>query len=59
MAHQFKAGDSVQWSTYGKVKQGVIVQNPNGSVAIIRDTETWNRTWAHVDSLQLVAAFPS
>ena len=59
MKAQFKAGDSVQWSTYGKVKQGVIVQNPNGSVAIIRDSATWNRTWAHIDSLQLIAAFPS
>lgn len=59
MANKFKAGDSVEWSTYGQIKHGVIVQDPNGSVAIIRESETWKRTWAHIDSLRLVAEFPA
>jgi hypothetical protein len=59
MTHQFKAGDAVQWTVYGTVKRGTIVQDPNGSVAIIRDHDTWARTWVHLDSLQLVAAFPA
>lgn len=59
MAHQFKAGDSVQWRCYGQIKRGTIVEAPNGNVAIIRCHETWRRTWARIDSLQLVAAFQS
>ena len=59
MTHQYKAGDSVEWQCYGKAKRGVIVEPPRGSVAIIRDTETYRRTWAHLDSLRLVAAFPA
>lgn len=50
----FKAGDAVEWLVYGKAKRGTIVEEPNGSVAIIRDHGTWNRTWAHIDSLRLV-----
>jgi hypothetical protein len=48
----FKAGDAVTWTVYGKEKRGTVVQEPNGSVAIIRDHETWSRTWAHIDSLK-------
>lgn len=59
MAHKFKAGDAVEWSVYGQIKRGTIVETPNGSVAIIRNHETWNRTWAHIDSLHLVSEFPS
>ena len=55
----FKAGDSVEWTTYGATKRGTIVQAPNGSVAIVRDHDTWRRTWAHIDSLRLVASFPA
>lgn len=51
----FKAGDAVKWFVYGKEKRGTIVQDPNGSVAIIRDHETWQRTWAHIDSLSFAA----
>lgn len=53
MAQSFKAGDAVSWTVYGKAKRGTVVETPSGSVAIIRDHETWNRTWAHVDSLAL------
>jgi len=56
MAIKFKAGDSVEWSVYGQIKRGTIVETPNGSVAIIRSHDTWNRTWAHIDSLRLVTA---
>ena len=54
MSNTLKAGDPVTWTVYGKAKRGTIVETPNGSVAIIRDHETWNRTWAHVDSLSKV-----
>lgn len=56
MANKFKAGDAVEWSVYGQIKRGTIVETPNGSVAIIRSHDTWNRTWAHLDSLRLVEA---
>lgn len=56
---KFKSGDAVSWIVYGKEKRGTIVQDPSGSVAIIRDHETWNRTWAHIDSLRLVTSFPA
>ena len=56
---KFKSGDAVSWTVYGKEKRGTIVQDPKGSVAIIRDHDTWARTWAHIDSLQLIAAFPA
>ena len=56
MTHQFKAGDAVTWTVYGATKRGTIVDTPRGSVAIIRDHDTWNRTWAHLDSLKLVDA---
>lgn len=52
----FKAGDAVTWRCYGAVKRGTIVQDPNGSVAIIRDHDTWRRTWAHIDNLELATA---
>jgi len=55
----FNAGDSVEWTCYGATKRGTIVQSPNGSVAIIRDHDTWKRTWAHIDNLRLIAAFPA
>ena len=53
---KFKAGDGVEWTCYGATKRGTIVQDPKGSVAIIRDHETWGRTWAHIDSLRLANA---
>lgn len=56
MTDKLKAGDAVEWSVYGQIKRGTIVETPNGSVAIIRSHETWNRTWAHIDSLRLVEA---
>lgn len=56
MTRQFKAGDAVTWSSYGATKRGTIVQEPNGSVAIIREHDTWRRTWAHIDSLRLANA---
>ena len=59
MKAKFKAGDAVEWFVYGQAKRGTIVETPNGSVAIIRNHETWNRTWAHIDSLRLVAEFPA
>lgn len=52
---QFKAGDAVQWQCYGQTKRGTIVEDPRGSVAIIREHDTWRRTWAHVDSLERAA----
>lgn len=52
----FNAGDAVAWTVYGKAKRGTIVETPRGSVAIIRDHETWARTWAHLDSLSHVTA---
>ena len=57
--HTFKAGDGVEWASYGATKRGTIVENPNGSIAIIREHDTWRRTWANIDSLRLVAAFPA
>lgn len=51
----FKAGDAVTWSTYGTEKRGTIVENPKGSVAIIRDHATYKRTWANIESLTLVS----
>ncbi len=56
MEKEFKAGDAVEWSVYGQLKRGTIVVEPNGSVVIIRSHATWNRTWAHIDSLRLVTA---
>lgn len=56
MTKQFKAGDAVTWTSYGATKRGTIVQEPNGSVAIIREHDTWRRTWAHIDSLRLANA---
>lgn len=56
--HLFKAGDGVEWTCYGATKRGTIVQDPNGSVAIIREHDTYKRTWANIASLRLVAAFP-
>ena len=53
---KFKAGDGVEWTCYGATKRGTIVQDPNGSVAIIREHDTWKRTWANTASLRLVAA---
>ncbi len=48
---QWKAGDAVEWSVYGTKKRGTIVEDPNGSVAIIREHGTWRRTWANIESL--------
>jgi hypothetical protein len=53
---KFKAGDAVTWTSYGATKRGTIVQDPNGSVAIIREHDTWKRTWANIASLRLVNA---
>lgn len=55
--HNFKAGDAVSWFCYGAEKRGTIVQDPSGSIAIIREHDSWRRTWAHIDGLRLVAAF--
>ena len=57
MAKQlFKAGDGVEWLCYGAPKRGTVVETPNGSVVIIREHDTWRRTWAHIDSLRLANA---
>ena len=52
--NNFKAGDAITWTRYGKAKRGTIVETPRGNVAIIRDHETWNRTWAFIESLERV-----
>ena len=51
----FKAGDAVTWARYGVAHRGTLVETPRGNVAIIRDHANYNRTWASVDSLTLVA----
>lgn len=53
MGHNFKAGDAVVWVRYGTLRRGTIVEQPRGSIAIIREHGSWNRTWAHLSSLEL------
>ena len=55
---QWRAGDAVTWQRYGVMHRGTIVQTRGDGVAIIRDDVTFNRTWAHCDSLSLVAEGP-
>lgn len=50
----FKAGDAVTWRCYGQTKRGTIVEEPRGNVAIIREHDTWRRTWAALESLSKV-----
>lgn len=50
--HGFNIGDAVIWTRYGKEYRGTIVQELTGGVAIIRDHETYSKTWAHCESLR-------
>lgn len=54
-----KAGDGVEWTCYGQVKRGTLVETPNGSVAIIREHDTWRKTWANIASLTKVSEGPA
>ncbi len=54
--HTFKAGDGVEWRYYGQLVRGTIIETPKGSVAILQREGKRAKTWAHIDSLQLVAA---
>lgn len=53
--HLFKAGDRVQWRYYGQLVRGTIIETPKGNVAILQREGKRAKTWAHIDSLQLVA----
>lgn len=57
MKRTFQSGDAVTWNRYGVVHRGTIVDTRRGTVAIIRDHESFMRTWAALDSLTLVASF--
>lgn len=53
MTRDFRPGDAVAWIRYGTMMRGTVVEVPRGSVVIMREHGTWNRTWAHKDSLEL------
>lgn len=54
MSKEFKAGDGVTFTRYGVEIRATVVEDPNGSVLIVREHESGRRSWCHAESARKV-----
>lgn len=56
MLEDFRAGDGITFRRYGSLIRATVVEEPNGSVLIVREHESGRRSWCHKDSATRVEA---
>ena len=47
---EFKLDDGVIFTRYGKLIRATVMEEPSGSILIVREHESGLRSWCHKDS---------